>query len=177
MTWRLIENFEMYAVSDTGLVKRLSYIGKTPTKLDCLRKEHLLKPWKTKKGYLAVQLYDNDRVKTFPVHRLVAKAFIPNPSNKPQVNHIDCDKTNNNVSNLEWCNNSENQLHAFKHGLQMNNFEHPQSKLNLEAVLDIKANCVKKKKGYSMADFARKYYVCASSIKQILEGKSYRNIS
>ena len=50
------------------------------------------------------------------------------------IDHIDANKTNNNVSNLEWCNNSENQLHAFKHGLQMNNFEHPQSKLNLEAV-------------------------------------------
>ena len=52
------------------------------------------------------------------IHRLVALAFIPNPSNYDQVNHIDCDKLNNNVNNLEWCNNSMNQLHAYKNGLQ-----------------------------------------------------------
>lgn len=167
----------MYAVSDTGLVMRMGYIGKTPDKLPCYIKPHLLKPWRNHKGYLAVQLCDKGREKTAVVHRLVAEAFIDNPQNKPQINHIDCDKTNNNVSNLEWCTNSENQKHAFAHGLQAQNFEHPQSKLTLEQVLDIKQNCQKGVKGYSMADFARKYNVCAGSISQILEGKSYRMIS
>lgn len=65
------------------------------------------------RGYAQVQLGN----RTVKIHRLVALVFIPNPENKPQVNHIDGNKTNNCVSNLEWCDNSENQKHAFKYGL------------------------------------------------------------
>ena len=64
---------------------------------------------KTHKGYLSTLLYDDDGNKHwYPIHRLVASVFIPNPDNLPQVNHKDEDKTNNAVSNLEWCSNDYN---------------------------------------------------------------------
>lgn len=73
---------------------------------------------KSKAGYLRVELWDRGRGKKHSIHRLLAEAFIPNPEGKPQVNHIDGDKTNNALSNLEWVTQSENQKHAYKIGLQ-----------------------------------------------------------
>lgn len=69
------------------------------------------------KKYLDVELAKDGINNRYRIHRLVAEMFIPNPENKPQVNHIDCNKFNNNVDNLEWCDNSENQIHAFANGL------------------------------------------------------------
>ena len=74
-----------------------------------------LKPYKTKRGYLKVSLGN----KNIFLHRLVALAFIPNPLNKPQINHIDCNKENNCVTNLEWCTNEENHKHKCENGLNV----------------------------------------------------------
>lgn len=68
-------------------------------------------------GYVRVGIYKNSIQKMMFVHRLVAETYIPNPDNKPQVNHIDGDKQNNHVSNLEWCTASENFTHARETGL------------------------------------------------------------
>ena len=76
----------------------------------------ILKPYVSRKGYLKVDISSKPR-KSMSVHRLVALAFIPNVENKPQVNHIDGEPTNNNVSNLEWCSEKENVNHAFKNNL------------------------------------------------------------
>lgn len=69
-------------------------------------------------NYLTIVLYVNGKAYQRYIHRLVAEAFIPNPDNKPEVNHKDGDKTNPDISNLEWVTKSENIIHAFKTGLK-----------------------------------------------------------
>lgn len=91
--WRYIEDYEgLYIVSNFGRV--VSFQGRNP---------RVMKFGITRKGYLSVGLQKNKQRKTCVVHRLVARAFIPNPNNLPQINHKDECKTNNHVDNLEWC--------------------------------------------------------------------------
>lgn len=96
--WCPVKNYEsLYEVSDQGRVKSLKY-----------GKERILKPGRTSSGYLSVALHKNGEQNTNLIHRLVAQTFIPNPDNLPQVNHIDENKENNSVQNLEWCNSKYN---------------------------------------------------------------------
>ena len=98
--WKPICGYENYIVSKSGEVKNIA----TGT---------VLKQHGNGKGYLHVCLYDsNHKAKTIMVHRIVAKTFIPNPNNLPQVNHIDEDKTNNHVNNLEWVTSEQNINHG-----------------------------------------------------------------
>lgn len=101
-----------YQVSNKGRVRSiLSNHGKYQEKIKALRVRSVTCP------YLYVQLSVNDQPYHEAVHRAVAKAFIPNPENKPMVNHIDGDKLNNDACNLEWVTCSENFLHAYSTGL------------------------------------------------------------
>ena len=111
--WKDIKGFEgYYQVSNTGRIRSLDRkIG---------YRKGRLRNWKgaekqlveTDKGYLKVRLYMNNKSVTREVQRFVAEAFIPNPENKEQVNHIDGNKQNNNVSNLEWVTPQENTIHS-----------------------------------------------------------------
>ena len=103
--WRPITGFPNYEVSNDGDVVNL-VTGRQ------------LKPIRESTGYLHVTLCHEGHHHQTSVHRLVAQEFISNPDSKPFVNHIDGDKTNNQVDNLEWCTQSENMKHAYRTGLQ-----------------------------------------------------------
>lgn len=115
--WKDIVGYEgMYSVSNKGRVRSLC--RKIWNGYDfVVHQEQILKPNILHKGYLQVTLNDSRKRKCMLVHRLVAIAFLPNPNNYDQINHIDGNKQNNNVENLEWCNNSMNQKHAYANGL------------------------------------------------------------
>lgn len=105
--WKKIEGtYGMMEVSSLGRIRSLLRVDKT-----------ILKYQHDSKGYQRVRVTIRREKMSFKVHREVAKAFIPNPDNKPQVNHIDGNKDNNAVDNLEWVTNQENARHAFKTGL------------------------------------------------------------
>lgn len=94
--WKSIEEYkETYEISNFGRVKNI-------------KTRNVLKNRTDKDGYLDIALFKNGKRKRFKIHRLVAQAFIPNPKNLPQVNHMDEDKQNNRDTNLEWCTNKYN---------------------------------------------------------------------
>lgn len=120
--WKDISGFEgLYQVSTHGRVKRLSKLvhnnGLLNKAKEYYSKEKILTPSNISKGYKGVTLTKNGKRYPKKVHRLVAETFIPNTNNYEQVNHIDCDKRNNHISNLEWVNQYQNMQHALKNGL------------------------------------------------------------
>lgn len=107
--WKQIDGYKpIYQVSDQGRIRSLARSTNDNGGL-FHRKERILKFSKSKLGYMLVYLYnENGKKKTIPVHQIVARAFIPNPENKPEVDHKDGDKTNNAVDNLRWVTHKEN---------------------------------------------------------------------
>lgn len=98
--FRSIPGFCPYEISESGQLRRNGVILSTPS---------------MKNGYK--RKYLKDLKKNILIHRMIALAWIPNPNNLPEVNHIDADKTNNSIENLEWCTRKQNAIHAYKAGL------------------------------------------------------------
>lgn len=119
--WKDILGYEgLYQVSNYGRIKALERYVKHSENAMRLRKELILVPVNRGDGYYVVSLC-NGSSRSRIIHRLVAQAFIPNPENKPQVNHKDGDKSNNSLDNLEWVTVSENILHSFRIGIRTAN--------------------------------------------------------
>ena len=176
-TWKDIKGYEgLYQISNLGRIKslrkKIKNNGAFGKRKIITKNEKIVSSYKNKDGYSVVQLYKNNKRKLKLVHRLVAEAFIPNPNNYPYVNHKDGNKANNCVDNLEWCNNSMNQLHAFSKGLQKCGCDHAKAKLKYEDVLFIKNNINK----YQQTELAKMFNVSRKVIYQIKKGITYKNI-
>ncbi len=115
--WEPVKGYEgYYEVSLNGIVKGIDRIIVSKKGLT-RRKGHTLKTKVNNYGYIQVNLSKEGKTTTTFIHILLAKAFIPNPLNKSEVNHINGIKTDNRIENLEWVTHSENMLHAYKMGL------------------------------------------------------------
>lgn len=152
--WKDIPNYEgLYQVSDLGRVKSV-------------KRQLILKPMLTKKGYLSVALYKNHSRKIKPIHRLVAQTFLSNPNNLPQVNHKDENKENNCVDNLEFCTNRYNELYGTRMERVSKNLEH--RRITPVNQYDLDGNFIKSWK--TAKDAAQSMKIPASSICECCKG-------
>lgn len=126
-------------------------------------------------GYMTSKLCYLGKCRRLTIHRLVAKAFIPNPDNCTQVNHIDGNKMNNNIKNLEWVTAARNVQHAWETGLMTNEHmlgsKHHNAKVTEKDVKDIRAN-----KALTRKELCLKYNLSASTLADILNKKTWKHV-
>ena len=161
MSWRGVRGLEsVYEVSDSGEVRNartLRLLKLSPCKAD---------------GYVRVYMQSKGKRFTRLLHRVVAEAFIKNPSHLPQVNHIDFDRSNNDKSNLEWVSGSENVQHSVRHGrLCPVNSSNMRKKLTPNSVEKIYSL---RDKGKTYEEIANEIGVAKSTIEKVLRGISWK---
>lgn len=162
--WKQIKDFKDYEVNENGEIRSLKH-----------GKETILKGRLSKDGYLRYALRKNGKAYEFKGHRLVAEAFIPNPENKPTINHINGDKTCNKKWNLEWATREEQMKHAYRLGLKKP-VNCPHRKLTNEQVLEIRKIYKAHSKDYGMIALAKKYKVSGATIKRCVNNIYYKDI-
>ena len=157
--WKFID--DRYQISNYGNFRK-NYKNKIKN----------IKVYENSNGYLKAKIYKNCKYKHKMVHRLVAKAFIPNPNNYPVINHIDGNKKNNKVNNLEWCTYRYNSIHAKEHGLLKNNIiyaieakKKPVNQYDIEGHIIKKWNSVKDASETLKINPSNICYVCKSKRK------------
>lgn len=167
--WKDVKGFDgLYQVSNYGQVKRLAKKVYQKSGVYATYKTKILKQ-ETVKGYKRVSLSKENLVTRITVHRLVALTFIENNENKPQVNHIDGDKTNNHVCNLEWCTANENEKHSYLFlGKITNGIK--SRKINIKDLPLIKQMYLD---GFIQKEIAFKFNVSETTIQNILNGNRY----
>lgn len=124
-----------------------------------------------KDGYKQMNITHKGKSYHYKIHRLVAKAFIDNPNNLPEVNHIDGDKGNNDVSNLEWCTHAENLHHASKNKLFRYGENHQNSKLTQKQADEIRT--LYKTSKYRQRDIACMFGTTPMVVNRIVNNKTY----
>ena len=164
--WKTINGYEgLYEVSTYGRIKSLGRWKLNHNKLQYIE-ERIKQPRIDPQGYLMVDLYKNNKSKTTRVHRAVAEAFIENQFNKSTVNHIDGDKRNNHVDNLEWATPREQNEHFYAHNLKskqsIRNAITAMNKANSRPLIDVLSG----KHYKSIVDAVNKLKISPKTIKR-----------
>ncbi|WP_052253431.1 NUMOD4 domain-containing protein [Staphylococcus shinii] len=175
-TWKDIEGYEdLYTISDHGQIKRKSrelLIDGVTRRLD----EKVLKNFKGTLGYMHVNLYKNGKPKQFKIHRLMMTAFVDKPIDKNIINHIDGDKSNNLLKNLEWCSHKENSIHAYNTGLAKGGKgeENSQSRLTEKDVLNIRE--LYATGTFTQKELGLKFNISREQARDIINYKRWKHI-
>lgn len=158
--WKNIIGYDQYQVSNYGSVKT--------TANEAARKERILKLLKHPRGYFRVALWKDNKSKFYFIHRLVAEYFISNPENKPTINHIDGNKANNHIDNLEWATYRENMNHAVDNKISACGERNGRSKLNWIQIEEIRNSHL------TSNELAVIYSVHKSTINRIKSKKGWK---
>lgn len=166
--WKWITNYEeLYQISNFGRVKSFNGLWV---------EAKILKPVLHKNGYLYCSLRKNGKLKIYSIHRLVAKAFITNPKNLPEINHIDGNKLNNHFENLEWCTSKKNIEHSIENDLRKFGEERTDTKLTNEKVREIRRIYIEGDTQFGAPALGLKYGVSTSTIYNVIHRRSYKNV-
>lgn len=161
--WKDIKGYEgLYKISSFGKVK-----GLKRNKLLNIRNDRL--------GYNRVKLSKNGKSRLVPLHRALALTFIDNPKNKPNINHIDGNKSNNDLNNLEWCTQKENVRHSWDNGLSKARKGESNNKSKLK-VKDIKEIRKLHKQKMTQTDIAKMFNVSIANISEIVNYKTWKEV-
>lgn len=161
--WKSHPDISGIEVSSLGRVRTLDRMALCGVNRTRLVKGRILKPSNDKDGYLIVVTSIYGKKITKKVHRLVAQTFIPNPHGFPMINHKDCNRANNNVENLEWCDNSYNVQYREKFGEAQN-----------KPIFAINLTTLKVSHFYSQREASREFGVHSGSISAVIRGKRKR---
>lgn len=174
--WKDVVGYEgIYQVSNLGRVKSLSGFLETKRGIIKHRKEGVRSQSTKKNGYKTIMLCFMLKQMRFHVHRLVAIAFIPNPENKPQVNHINGIKSDNTLENLEWCTRDENTYHAMKNNLIPKGENNCSSKLTDKNILAIR-KLYRINPNFHKSNVAKKLGVRDTTIHKIIKGQIWKHL-
>ena len=171
--WKDIEGYEgFYQVSNLGNIKSVNRVIKRSTSSMKIKSKHMSQ-YIGNSGYPMINLCINGKCKRHLVHRIVATAFLPNPLNKAYVNHIDGDKQNSNLENLEWSTPTENSIHAHEHGLaNVGRGENQHSsKLNEEKVKYIRES------SKTVRELSSMFNVSKQAIRDVKMKRSWKHVS
>lgn len=170
--WKDIPEYEgLYQISNLGNIKSLKREVKHNYSGSINLKTRILKSSLGGK-YLRVAFCKESKYKYIHVHRILALMFIENPDNLPEVNHIDGNKLNNKLENLEWVTRKENMFHAFKNGLAKSGENCYNSKISNLQVIEIKKRY--SKKNISQKQLAKEYKVDQALISRIINNKIHK---